>query len=420
MDKQVRKLLRQVESFEGVTVDRRAVHPRIFKDGNFVTSLPGTPSRPSWYKNALAALKRGGIDIHTSDRKEPVVTAMAVEPARVSPITYVPESQFAPPAPVEAVPKTPTDGRKRVGGKPLTSVSEGERLLNKLKSFRKNFKTLAQLTRYVMYFAQSYEGRTYHSFKSCNVSLTNLLGGRTRTPEVWANDLLLAAIAAWEEQSEGFWAEEARVQAELKRFRSAHAASLHKYVEQPSAPKNEAEQVRAQVRKMVAEAQKLYDFQGTKSHPYGRGTHQKLAKVLLSEAQGRGVVLTPMTSEPLAVNDLAKRLSDLTNPKRTGGIREWVAREVDVMLDLWENRTLKDTSTEPLVAPVHTTPVATAPVLEPVSVPARAFEENHFDQFVGLIVGKALTRTQIESAWSLAEQLVLVERAREMFTASLQ
>ena len=111
MNKDVRQLIERVTSFPGVTVDRSATHPRVYKDGVFVTALPSTPSNNRWYQNAVSALKRGGIDIYdmTVKRKEkPMAVAVtkdstAGNAGTVSPtmqlegqtLHRIPTSQFA-------------------------------------------------------------------------------------------------------------------------------------------------------------------------------------------------------------------------------------------------------------------------------------------------------------------------------------
>lgn len=89
MNKDVQQLIERVSQFPGVRVDARSAHPRVYKDGVFVTALPSTPSKPSWRANAVAALKRGGIDINAVPEpvaKEPA-SATQIEPFRQPSLT---------------------------------------------------------------------------------------------------------------------------------------------------------------------------------------------------------------------------------------------------------------------------------------------------------------------------------------------
>lgn len=69
MNKQVAQLVERIERVPGARVDTAPNHPRVYMNGVFVTALPSTPSKPSWYQNALAALKRGGIDVQAKIRE---------------------------------------------------------------------------------------------------------------------------------------------------------------------------------------------------------------------------------------------------------------------------------------------------------------------------------------------------------------
>ena len=61
MDKDTKKLVKAAEA-QGFTVTRtKNGHPRISKDGQWVTVLPGTTSDWRSRRNALAALRRAGF-----------------------------------------------------------------------------------------------------------------------------------------------------------------------------------------------------------------------------------------------------------------------------------------------------------------------------------------------------------------------
>lgn len=60
MDKDIRKLIRNLER-QGFEVRYSAKgHPRVYLDGQFLTGLPGTPSDRRGVRNAMAVLKRHG------------------------------------------------------------------------------------------------------------------------------------------------------------------------------------------------------------------------------------------------------------------------------------------------------------------------------------------------------------------------
>lgn len=69
MNKDVRKLITALERIEDVEVKMDGGHPIVTKSGQFVTTLPTTPSDKRWYANTLAVLRRSGITPGTSKEK---------------------------------------------------------------------------------------------------------------------------------------------------------------------------------------------------------------------------------------------------------------------------------------------------------------------------------------------------------------
>lgn len=62
MDKELKKIVRALIR-QGFDVDRtKKGHLRVYLDGVWVTTLPGTPSDWRSFKNALAAAKRAGFE----------------------------------------------------------------------------------------------------------------------------------------------------------------------------------------------------------------------------------------------------------------------------------------------------------------------------------------------------------------------
>ena len=60
-NKDLRKIIQALEE-QGFDVERtRKGHHRVFLDGIWVTTLPGTPSDWRSFRNALAAAKRAGF-----------------------------------------------------------------------------------------------------------------------------------------------------------------------------------------------------------------------------------------------------------------------------------------------------------------------------------------------------------------------
>ena len=61
MDKDLRKLLKELEAqgFE-VRISRNG-HPQVYRDGVWVATFSGTPSDRRGFRNSLAACKRAGF-----------------------------------------------------------------------------------------------------------------------------------------------------------------------------------------------------------------------------------------------------------------------------------------------------------------------------------------------------------------------
>ncbi|MBE6483687.1 MAG: type II toxin-antitoxin system HicA family toxin [Actinomycetaceae bacterium] len=61
MDKEVRKLVKELEA-AGFTTERTSRgHVKVYRDGTLITTLPGTPSSSRSLKNAMAYLRRAGF-----------------------------------------------------------------------------------------------------------------------------------------------------------------------------------------------------------------------------------------------------------------------------------------------------------------------------------------------------------------------
>lgn len=70
MDKEVRKLITALERIDGVEVTATGSgHSMVTKGGEFVTTLPSTPSDHRWKENVLATLRRNGITPASSPEK---------------------------------------------------------------------------------------------------------------------------------------------------------------------------------------------------------------------------------------------------------------------------------------------------------------------------------------------------------------
>lgn len=75
MHREVRDLVKRLRSIEGVVVvmpgERgHGRHPKVFKDGRFVSALPLTPSDHRSLKNARTTLRRQGIEVDERRRKQ--------------------------------------------------------------------------------------------------------------------------------------------------------------------------------------------------------------------------------------------------------------------------------------------------------------------------------------------------------------
>lgn len=58
----IREIVKALEA-QGCTVERsNGKHIKVYKDGNFVFSLPSTPGRGRWKQNLEASLRR--LDLH--------------------------------------------------------------------------------------------------------------------------------------------------------------------------------------------------------------------------------------------------------------------------------------------------------------------------------------------------------------------
>jgi hypothetical protein len=61
MNKEVKQLVRSIEHIEGIELRNGGSHFLLYKEGKFVTVIPGTPSDRRWRENTMATLRKAGI-----------------------------------------------------------------------------------------------------------------------------------------------------------------------------------------------------------------------------------------------------------------------------------------------------------------------------------------------------------------------
>lgn len=187
MNKDVEQLIRKIEEFPGAEVDRTPNHPRVFVNGRFVTSLPSTPSKPSWFSNAKAALKRGGIDLDNPPKAERAHTPLAPLPTA---ITRTPETQF--PVPAAATPGDPGDANRRSRG--ILTKAEASRLREKLIAFLKSeygYPKRGTMRKYVrgLYLNSKGAERSFKTMNSCEVMVSGFINGQ-KGVSAWVASLI--------------------------------------------------------------------------------------------------------------------------------------------------------------------------------------------------------------------------------------
>lgn len=184
LHKDVRRLIGQLALIEGVTVDERSSHPRVYKNGVFVTALPGTPSDSKWYPNTLSALKRAGIDLNAPREREKVATSGGVMKEALGPVIT--------PAPALGV-------RKGRGGVPGISPEAVPALRKEMQTFlAQNFDGVkARFARYLFDFGAQYEGRSFKTFASAEMVISRFINGDTDGVSVWAGQLIQDAMKAY-------------------------------------------------------------------------------------------------------------------------------------------------------------------------------------------------------------------------------
>lgn len=188
MHKEVKQLIAQLEAVPGVSVDMRPTHPKVTKDGKFVTALPTTPSKPSWYQNALAALRRGGIDLSKVPVVEPRVKTK-LEPLPTS-LPRIPETEFSVPAELSK-PK-----RKKTGGIAVLSPEQADVLRGELRSFldRKGL-SVRRFSAMIVNIGRKEGFKTYKTDSAAEVALGDFLN-RKRGISEWGANAVAATMSA--------------------------------------------------------------------------------------------------------------------------------------------------------------------------------------------------------------------------------
>jgi len=152
VDKEVRKLLDEIQQVPGIRIKQGSKHVRVFLNDLPVTTLPQSPSDYRWRANAVAELRRAGI--LTRPQKE----------SKVSDVDLIPVPEL----------------RELVRGLP----------------------NRAEFARFIVYDlgATHPDLRTYMNYDSAAASLNQLVHGGDRGLRHWAHLLLDRAIRQWQEE----------------------------------------------------------------------------------------------------------------------------------------------------------------------------------------------------------------------------
>lgn len=155
MNKDVRKLVTALQRIEGVEVVMGGSHLKVHKRGQFVTTIPTTPSDMRWRSNTMADLRRHGITPATSEEK------LARPPKTV---------------PIQA----------------LRGHLDGLRQRRQLAAFARFAQQLGEMRGL----------RVYANVASLESSAQAIASGTTAKPKPWAWILLSAAWEEWQRRPE--------------------------------------------------------------------------------------------------------------------------------------------------------------------------------------------------------------------------
>ena len=162
MNKDVRKLVAALQRIDGVEVITGGSHLKVHKAGQFVTTIPTTPSDVRWRSNTLADLRRHGITPASSEEK-------LSRPPRTIPV---------------------------------------ETLRGHLAGLRER-RQMATFARFTQQLGEVRGLRVYANVASCESSIQAIANGTTAKPTAWAWKLL---SASWEEWAT--WVSRAEAEAE--------------------------------------------------------------------------------------------------------------------------------------------------------------------------------------------------------------
>lgn len=394
MRKDVRQLINRLRSIPGVEVDTDSVHPRIFRDGVFVTSLPSTPSKRSWYQNALAALKRGGIDI-TAELPKPAESkkgGLMTSPfgyttttSTVGAIPVVPESQFTTPVPEE---KELSTKRGFASGRPTLSEQEAFDFRAELAAYLANEYdwptqgALGKFAKTVLAYGMTLpEGSfRYKNFNSAFVSIGDFIHEK-RGMTVATYELVKGAMGTTD------------LPVKTKRYVKT-PISANPYIDTPR---------RKLWSSLWASAQETMKETGAHKsarYPLGKSTLKVMAQKILNTSRREGISLHAVAGSDRAVTtyDISRRLGDfLLRATRTDGKKyhqsDWLLKEIALYDRLLkkENETRIAVMTKPVPQEAVKPTVATAPA------------NGSFDLFISMIESRSLTKAELLEAFSLAE-----------------
>jgi hypothetical protein len=150
MDKEVRKLITALERIEDVEVRMDGGHPIVTKSGQFITTLPTTPSDHRWYANTLAVLRRAGI--------------------------------------------TPTTRKEKLDRPPKTlSLEDMQARLKPIREARR----MAEFARFTQQLAEVRGLRSFKSLDSAAETISQISRGLAKRPQKWTLIVMSESLLEW-------------------------------------------------------------------------------------------------------------------------------------------------------------------------------------------------------------------------------
>lgn len=401
MDKTVRQLIDRLRQFPDVTIDQRGDHPIVYKKGKFVTTLPSTPSKQRWMKNAIATLKRHQIDVHNPPRKE--------------------KSVLAPPV---AAPPTPEPSM--LNGRP-TLTPDGTRFLTKqsnieLRRWVREFMetmfgypatpgALARASRYLTQVSDP----PFKNLNTTSVGLKRFLDGGGMSPE--SGEKLVRAIEEFDVELEleiqkkhehhlKAKASENLEKANEARKAVAEASPPASEPVAPSQSKRKAGRLYDLHQRLAAKAMEIKEANGrnaTARSPYGSSTMRDLGAQVIKQASIEGIRLSASSRSggEITPAQVAKRFSHFLAHTK---FESWFINEIELYVRLLEK--------EPIGDPP---PFASTVERERENAPAQAATITVDDRFLDLVEGRALSRTQLTEARTIVASILAAEElVREM------